>query len=36
MFSEDLGDDDIFDTSLPPDDISDEEEEDDDIDLDDI
>ena len=34
MFSEDLGDDDIFDTSLPPDDISDEEE--DDIDLDDI
>lgn len=37
MFSEDLGDDDIFDTSLPPDDISDEEEEEEDeIDLDDI
>jgi translation initiation factor 1A len=36
MFSEDLGDDDIFDTSLPPDDISDEEEEEEEIDLDDI
>jgi translation initiation factor 1A len=37
IFSEDLGDDDIFDTSLPPDDISDEEEEEEDgIDLDDI
>jgi len=38
MFSEDLGDHDIFDTSLPPDDISDddEEEEEDGIDLDDI
>ena len=37
MFSEDLGDDDIFDTSLPPDDISDDDEEEEDgIDLDDI